>query len=249
MIDIHTHILPNLDDGADSIEEAVAMAELAADSGTRGMVASSHGNLGEYSLRDYFSAFQQLRTAIKEEGISLELYSGMEVYMDENAVSRLKKQELLTLNNTRYVLIEFPFQEELWMANEYLQALQENGYIPVVAHLERYACIQRHPQAAFEWAENGCVLQANKGSFLGSFGNQVRDTAISLLAHNLVHVIASDAHSSGQRNPSMGNIARFLEKTVSERYRDVLLWENPLRILNGREILSPPPVPYRRRRF
>lgn len=247
MIDIHTHILPNLDDGADSIEESLAMAELAADSGTRGIVASSHGNLGGYTLKDYFQAFMNFRKILKEERIPLEVYPGMEVFMDEHAIERLKKEELLTINNTEYVLVEFSFQEHLWVVNEYLQVLLEEGFIPVVAHLERYDCIQNHPQAAYKWAENGCALQVNKGSLLGAFGSKVKEISRSLLAHNLVHVIASDAHSSESRNPSMGNIYRFLDEMVSERYRDVLLWDNPSRILSGKEILSPQPIPFGRR--
>lgn len=245
MIDIHTHILPNLDDGADSMEEAIAMAELAADSGTRGIVASSHGNLGGYTLYEYFKVFQKFRQKLKEEHISLEVYPGMEVFMDEHAVGLLKDEELLTLNGTRYVLVEFDFREELWMADEYLQNLKDEGFIPVVAHPERYVCVQNNPQAAYEWVTRGCILQGNKGSLLGVFGRGVQETSRSLLRHHLFHMLASDAHGSQRRTPAMGDIQRFLEEAVSEEYKDMLLWRNASRILSGRESLLPPPVPYR----
>lgn len=249
MIDIHTHILPGLDDGAASMEEAVAMAELAIDSGIRGIVATSHGNLGGYTLEDYEEAFYSLRRALEKERIPITLYTGMEIFMNHEALELLNQKELLTLNRTSYVLVEFDFQEELWMVNDYLQSLQEEGYIPVIAHVERYDFVQRHLDEVYRWANQGYVLQGNKGSFLGAFGREVKETALSLLRHRLIHVIASDAHGIEGRTPSMGNIYRFLTENVPMQYRDVLLEENPERILRGKEILSPPPVPYRRKRI
>lgn len=245
MIDLHTHILPGIDDGSQSLEESVEMCRIAWESGTRGMAATAHGN-GEKgcSLKSYKDAFRLLIRELKKEEIPLEIYPGMEVYMNEEAVSGLKNGGFLTLNHTSYVLAEFSFDEELWMMDEYLSMLEDAGYCPVIAHAERYAAVQRNPEAVYVWVNKGYAIQVNKGSFLGTFGKRERDTALSLLSHNLVHVIASDTHGLHMRTPNMKKILQFLDKTAGMKYRNLVLRENPGRILMGEEILSFPPRPY-----
>ncbi len=247
MIDLHMHVLPGVDDGAKDIEDALEMCRIASESGVRGIVATSHGNLmPALSAAKYKEAYRFLKQELKNEEIPIRLYIGMEIFMDADAVSQIENSELLTLNGTRYVLVEFDFGEDLWMVNEYIQMLQESGYIPVIAHAERYQFVQAHPEEVFRWVENDCVIQVNKGSLLGAFGKRERETAFSLLQHNLVHVIASDAHGTRKRTPNMTNIVRFLGDTVSPGMRKLLLSENPARILKGQDIMGFPPKPYRR---
>lgn len=246
MFDIHTHILPGIDDGAKSMSDAVAMALMASECGVEGVVASSHGNTGDLTLSAYAHAFAALKEELKKEKIALELYPGMEIYMDHDAIDKLAAGELLTINKSNYVLVEFDFREEVWMVREYLQMLEDAGYLPVIAHAERYAFVQRNPEIVYHWADLGYVIQVNKGSLLGGFGRRERETAISLLEHRLVHVIASDTHGIEARTPSMSHISRFLGDCVSPKYRELLLTENPKRIISGDEILSFPPKPYRR---
>lgn len=250
MIDLHTHILPGIDDGSGNLEESLEMCRIASASGTRGIVATSHGNLesSPLTVEKYKNAYRLLKQELLREDIPIRLYSGMEIFMTGEAAARLDAGELLTLNETRYVLIEFDFHEEHWMAEEYLHMLEDAGYIPVIAHVERYYFIQRNPEIIYDWVQQGYVIQTNKGSLLGAFGKKERDTGISLLEHNLVHVIASDAHGIQRRNPDMTNIRRFLGETVGDKYRNLILSENPARILSGEEILSFPPRPYRRNR-
>lgn len=250
MIDLHTHILPGIDDGSGDLEESLEMCRIASSSGSRGIVATSHGNLGSAPLtaEKYKDAYHLLKQELMKEDIPVRLYSGMEIFMSPDAVVRLQAGELLTLNQTRYVLIEFDFQEEPWMAEEYLHMLEDAGYIPVIAHVERYYFIQKAPEIIYDWAQRGYVIQVNKGSLLGAFGKKERDTAISLLEHNLIHVVASDAHGILRRTPNMTNIFRFLGETAGNKYRNLVLHENPVRILSGEEILSFPPRPYKRNR-
>lgn len=247
MIDLHTHILPGIDDGSQSLEESMEMCRLAWENGTRGMVGTSHGNIKKgTSLREYKDAFRLLTRELKKEEIPMEIYPGMEVFMNEDAVSGLKKGELLTINSTRYVLAEFSFEENLWMINEYLHMLEDAGYFPIIAHAERYASVQRYPEEVYRWGNRGYVIQVNKGSFLGTFGKRERDTALSLLEHNLIHVIASDTHGIHMRTPNMKKILQFLDRAVGMKYRNLVLSENPGRILRGEDIFSFPPRPYRR---
>lgn len=255
MIDLHTHILPGVDDGSRNLEESMEMCRIASACGTRGIVATSHGNLAHgnsgaapLTVQEYKNAYRLLKQELKQENIPVRLYSGMEIFMSADVTARLDAGELLTLNQTRYVLVEFDFQEEAWMAEEYLHMLEDAGYIPVIAHVERYYFIQKSPEIIYDWAQRGYVIQVNKGSLLGAFGKKERDISLSLMEHNLIHVIASDAHGTQRRTPNMRNIVRFLDETVGSKYRSLVLNENPARILSGEEILSFPPRPYRRNR-
>lgn len=246
MFDIHMHILPGLDDGAKTMADSVAMALMAFESGVKGVAATSHGNTKGLTRAAYEQAFAKLKAELEKEKIPLKLYPGMEIFMDHDVMDKLAAGELLTLNQSRYVLAEFDFGEELWMVNDYLQMLRDAGYLPVIAHAERYAFVQKNPEAVYDWAGQGYVIQVNKGSLLGGFGRRERETAISLLEHKLIHVISSDAHGIRERTPSMHNISRFLGDCVSPKYKELLLHENPRRILAGEEVLAFVPKPYRR---
>ena len=250
IIDLHTHILPGIDDGAEDLEESVRMCRIASKSGVCAMAATSHGNLGELSLKKYKEAYQLLYGRLKIEKIPLKLYAGMELFMNEDALKKLEKKELLTLNRTSYVLIDFDFEEELWMVEEYLEQLLDMGYIPVIAHAERYRFVQEHPEAVYRWVmQLECVIQVNKGSFFGAFGKVEQDMAYSLLRHNLVHVVASDTHGSKRRTPDMRLVFEMLGEVKGEKYRDLVLSENPGRILLGKEIAGFLPRPYKRSRY
>ena len=250
IIDLHAHILPGIDDGARNTEEAVRMCQIASAGGVQAIVATSHGNLGELSLTQYKDAYRLLYHELKKNEIPIRLYSGMEIFMNHEAVEKLERKALLTLNRTAYVLVEFDFEEELWMVEEYLEMLLESGYIPVIAHAERYRFVQRHPEAVFRWVvRDSCVIQVNKGSFFGVFGKAEQEMALSLLRHNLVHIVASDTHGSERRTPDMSPIFQFLGEVKGSKYRDMVLSENPGRILLGKEIAGFRPESYRRNRY
>lgn len=165
MIDLHMHILPGIDDGAESFEEALEMAHMAAESDAEGIVATSHGNIGELSAEEYFEAFNRFDEKLKENNVPLVLYPGMEIFMGQGVDKKLSRGELFTVNNTKYVLTEFDFYEDIWRVNFYLELLSDDGYIPIIAHPERYSFIQENPQEVFYWAERGYVTQVNKGVF------------------------------------------------------------------------------------
>ena len=113
MVDLHLHILPGLDDGAEDLETAVRMAKMAAHSGVFHMAATSHGNYYDYTLEEYRESFERLQRELVIRQIPVKLYPGMEIFMDENAGDLLECRELLTLNGTKYVLIEFDFEENV----------------------------------------------------------------------------------------------------------------------------------------
>ena len=177
MVDLHTHILPHLDDGAFDLETSVRMADLAARSGVFHMAATSHGNYYDYTLEEYRENFERLQAELRDREIPVKLYSGMEIFMDEKAADLLDLGELLTLNGTRYVLVEFDFEENVEKVYKYIADLQTRRYNIVLAHPERYLFVQRDPEFAYFLAEQGCALQVNKGSVLGQFGRRCRNLA------------------------------------------------------------------------
>ena len=227
MIDIHAHILPGIDDGAEDMYDTLEMARMAADSGVDKIIATPHCNIpgmyGNYFGREYIDRYESVVRAVRKEKIPI---------------------EIMPLNQSRYILMEFAFDEDPEFADSILKRVEEVGARPVIAHVERYEFIQDYPQIAYRWFRKGYVIQANKGSFLGRFGGGPKRAADSLLRHNLISVIASDAHSPLQRTPYMMDVYEELSREYSENHLDVLFQYNPARICDNQEILRLEPVPY-----
>lgn len=209
MIDIHTHILPGLDDGAADIYDSIEMAALAHEYGTKAIVATPHCNIpgiyGNYFGKEYCRVFKETKEIIQREQPGLLLLAGMEVYTTEDVPELLTDGKIFPINRTRYVLMEFDFAEDPDFADRMLRRVREVRAIPVVAHAERYEFVQDAPEIVWNWKKIGCEIQVNKGSFLGRFGTRARKTAFELLNHNLVTAVASDAHSPVQRTTCMAD--------------------------------------------
>lgn len=237
MIDIHSHILPGVDDGAEDMYDALEMARMAVDSGVTAMVATPHCNIpglfdnyyGEY----YMEVFRELENALKEENIPLKLYAGMEVFLNSRVPKLLTEKKLLTINGSRFMLVEFAFDEEPEYMLKMLKEISSMGIHPIIAHPERYRCVQDDPRIAYRWRRKGYLIQVNKGSLQGRFGRHSYYTAHDLMSHNLISVIASDCHSPFQRTPHILDVYDELSNEYSKQIMDILLRENPLRICNN----------------
>ncbi len=239
MVDLHAHILPGLDDGAQTLEESLEMAALAVASDIRHMAASSHGNFYEYTLEEYREAFSVLENALAQRGIGLKLYPAMEIFLDDAAAGMLRKGSLLTINKTPYVLVEVDFEEHTETVCRRLDLLQQLGYVPVLAHPERYTCVQNDPELGYALAAGGCVMQVNAGSILGAFGTKCREAAMQLLELGCVGLLGTDTHDARHRPPSFDGLDHALGDKYSDKQLHIWLSENPSRILKGRPILKP----------
>ena len=248
MIDIHSHILPGMDDGAADINEALEMAEIAAASGIRGIIATPHCNMpGRYDnyYDDYYKEiFVQTCGAVKRAKIPINLYPGMEVFATEDIVRYLKNGKIITLAESRYLLLEFSFQEDPLWAEGILAQLKEMGIKPVIAHAERYEFVQDNLWIVYQWRRKGYVIQANKGSFLGRFGRRAQETVYQLLNHNLISIVSSDAHGAEYRTPYLLEAYDKMKDNCAGEYRNVLFYQNPDRICANRAILMPQPIPF-----
>lgn len=243
LIDLHCHILPGLDDGAGSLETAVDMALMAWRDGTDVIAATAHccrpDQQGVLSKRLYAGKLQQLHGALQEVGCPLRLVTGMEIFATPELPELLSRKQVISLASTRYMLLEFYFDERPEFMEESLRALTDRGYTPVVAHPERYDAVQRRPELVAEWFRRGYIIQLNKGTILGRLGAGARRTAWWLLRRGLAHVVASDAHSADRRNPSLAHVRDTLGRELSWEYAELLLEENPRRILEDGEITPP----------
>ena len=248
MIDLHIHILPGLDDGSPNLEESMEMAHLAVDCGTDVLVATPHCNMPyryENTYNDHYrQRFHQLEEKLEQEEPSLQLLEGMEIFMTGDVVEKLRSGSLICLNHTRYPLVEFDFEVEESEITYQLDRLLDAGFTPVLAHPERYHCVGRNLDAVYQWYRMGVVIQINKGSVLGRFGRRVQRTVDAILRHRLAVVAASDAHSSEIRTPDLSHLRRVLDWDYGDGCSWLLLEENPMRILQDREILWEDPIPF-----
>ncbi len=237
MIDLHSHILPELDDGARSLRDSIAMARMAVDSGVTVMVATPH--CAHDKTREVQEAWQLLRQALKENRIPLKLLPGMEIFGTMDTAQMLLEGKLFTLNGSRYPLVEFSFHSDGMEETRILRSICKAGFRPVVAHPERYTYVQHSPGLVNRWHRMGCLLQVNRGSLMGRFGRQAQEMAYELVDRGFAAVVASDAHSPRQRTPWMEDVQKRLETEFSSRCARVLLLENPRHILKNEDI---PPV-------
>lgn len=240
MIDIHCHILPGLDDGSDNIEESVRMAKLAVEGGTKTIIVTPHSNIPDsyqnYFSRAYADKFREFNRRLKAENIPLEIFPGHEIFAAGNFVELIKKRRLMPLNNSDYPLVEFAFTEHADSVYEKLRLLVAEGLTPIIAHPERYAFVIEDDFAPFRLKSMGCLLQLNKGSLKGNFGQGAYTVAHSIIENELADFVASDAHSPYLRTPYLADAYEIISEIHSEEYAGLLLNENPAKVLQNKKI-------------
>lgn len=240
LIDLHNHILPHVDDGASSLDESLRMADIAVRSGISHIVCTPHFEGSARSFRtlpDIRQAFTGLKQAIAETGLPLTLSCAAEILCTEQTLSLAADVRLPTLDGKHRLLTEFYFDESPEQINTLLSGLSAQQYVPVIAHPERYHALQRDPRLAEYWFRQGYLLQVNKGSILGAFGDRVQRTAHRLLADGAAHVIATDAHHASARTPDLSALYHWLTGHCPRNYAEILLFRNPRRILEGRPVV------------
>lgn len=240
MTDVHCHILPNLDDGAEGMEDAIAMARIAADCGVRNIIATSHFRGQESELNQlprFVRRLKALKEALDRREIPVQIHPGAEILCLPETVELARQGLLPTLGHSRYVLCEFFFDAPYEYMDSILDGIARSGYRIVVAHPERYEAIIRDPRGAERWFRRGYLIQLNKGSVLGAFGGRVQAVSRWLLDGGLVHMIASDAHSPRKRTTDLSLLRSWLLERYPEGYVRLLLEENPGRLLRDESMV------------
>ena len=239
MTDIHCHILPGFDDGAADMAEALNMIRMAVQCGVTDIAVTPHF-LGQRQslglLNRMMVRYERLVHAVRAEKINIRLYPGAEVLCLPQTVELARDHVLPTLGNTDYVLCEFYFDTPFEEMDAILDGIAAQGYMPVVAHPERYEQIQMDPRGVEVWFRKGFIIQLNKGSILGAFGYRIQKTAEWILNGGLAHVVASDAHSISRRTTDLESVRGYLLEKYPPAYVQVLTQYNPGRVLRGLEM-------------
>jgi len=243
VIDLHTHILPGLDDGAETLEDSIRMAEVAAADGITRLVATPHG--AEWGLQasreDLDARIGELQAALTARGVNVVVHPGLEAYLDPDLVKRVDAGNIFPLNNTRYVLVELPLYGYPRYVDQVFFDLQLKGYYPILAHPERNDGIQKDHRLLERLVERGVLAQLTAGSLLGAWGAAVKRTAQVFVERRLVHTIASDAHTwDGARAPRLSSAVQAAARLIGEEAALAMVERTPEKILAGQEV-SPEP--------
>ena len=242
MIDIHCHILPELDDGSGSFSDSIEMARLAATSGTRCIVATPHCNIpngySNYWTPEIRAAIDRLQQEVRARNIPITFFSGQEIFLASDFLSLLKQGKLIPINSSRYVLVEFSPFENASVALRKLQKMIAEGYVPIVAHPERYSFVHEHEDLVYRMKELGCLVQINKGSIKGRFGRKAMNSAFEILDNYDADFIASDGHSQYSRTPYLADAYEIICEHYSSDYADFLLNDNPQKVLKNEKIYA-----------
>lgn len=230
--DLHTHVLPGVDDGAPTMEYALQMLQNAVASDVTLLAVTPHCN-GPYGDGNYLGKtlqerFLQLQQEAKD--IPVQLVLGGEVRVNEQLPLLLEQGKIPTINGSRYLLTEFSADSSEETIQSALESIRMLGYVPIVAHPERYSAVCKSPQMVMQWLDMGCHLQLTGRSVLGEYGKAVQKTATYLLKQDLVACIASDAHGINIRNNFLLDVYDHLTIRYSRQYAGCLLYENPMRI-------------------
>jgi len=250
VIDLHSHILPGIDDGAPDMAASLAFARAAVAAGTTRIAATPHidsrFNLGP---DDRDAALAQVRTALTEEGIALDVIAGGEIALDRYLDLGPADLDRLRLGDGPFLLLEAPLSSAAGPFDRYLASLLGNGVRMLIAHPERCPDFQRKPERLAELVRAGALAQVTSGSLAGHFGSTVQDAALHMLAAGLVHDICSDSHDAVRRGPDLreGLDAAERELPGAHALADWLAVDVPHAIVTGGPIPPRPPAVLERR--
>ena len=250
MVDIHSHILPALDDGAKTLDESVAMCRLAEDDGITVIVATPHAHDGVHETH----AASKLRQKVDELNETLggrpHVQVGCELRLTHDIVKLVQSGETApTIADGSYVLVEFPHALVPPGSDRALFDLMSCGYRPIIAHPERNLLLMSEPARFYELVEQGVLGQVDAGSLTGQFGKRVQKTARTMLESGLVHIIASDCHNTRSRVPGMSRAVAAAAEMIGDEYAGGMSKDNPLAVVQSQSIpFRPAPVLPRKRR-
>ncbi len=240
MIDIHSHVINEIDDGARSIEESITILKKMSEIGFTHIIATPHYISGsDYTCNNYEKYYRliKLNERMKQQNFPLHLYLGNENFIEPYLLSLLKKNEITTLNGSHYLLVEFPVARPMNDLKEILFFIRSKGYIPIIAHPERYSYFQENPLQLLDYLKMGCLFQGNFSNIVEKYGTKAKKLFIYMLKNNQYHFLASDVHHDNDiLFEEMKKIKKSILKIISEEHFYELTYENPLKVLKDEHI-------------
>lgn len=236
-VDLHCHLLPNIDDGAKDQDQALAMVRLALADGITDIVCTPHHLNGVYmndaqSIKGHCQVLQQ---AIDAAGLGLRLHPGAENHLVPELPKALAEGSALTLaDQGRHVLVELPVMSIPLGTDKVLKSILSQGLTPIIVHPERNDALRRSPEMLGRWVQWGCLGQVTAQSLTGQFGPQVQQAAKAMVAQGIIHCLASDAHRDRRRIPVLSEGHAQLKTWFGQAVADRLTDEVPQKLLAGR---------------
>lgn len=249
MVDIHCHILPNIDDGPTDIEESINMAKTAETNGIKVIIATPHYIECE-GYKNYLynqEILNNLKSELLYRKINIEIFLGNEVFITPSIIKLLDDDKITTINRTRYILIELPMLDIPVYVEQIIFDLKLRELCPIFAHPERNLKIIENPNRLYDFIKKGALTQLNLSSLQKENKNKVSKTAGILLENNMVHFIASDAHSSNKYNLSLRHAFEVMSKYTSKKNLEKLLHENPRKVINNEKLIIDEPTKYKKK--
>ncbi|MDD2628008.1 MAG: hypothetical protein PHR25_01055 [Clostridia bacterium] len=240
MIDIHTHIIFDLDDGSSTIEESIAILKSAYEVGITDIILTPHyidDGKNSYNNDGVEERVTLLKNRMQEEGIDIKIYLGNEVRDYGNIVDILEKTDAKTLADTKYMLVEFPMNNEINYIENSIYELKIRNIVPIIAHPERCYCFTKNYRLIKELAGEGVYFQVNSGSIIGRHGNEAKKIAKKMLKDGLVHFLATDTHSM-KRNGYLDweEVIKLLDKKIGRYMRKKLTIYNQRALLINEDL-------------
>lgn len=236
--DLHSHILYGIDDGSKTIEESIVLLKEMEKAGTKELILTPHyieNSKYNANNRSKEALFRQLKKKVKEAKINIELHLGNEVFFSNNMIELIQKGEVKTLNKSKYLLFEFPMTRFYNNSLEVINQLVSKGYIPILAHPERYTEFQKNPNLVIEYLKSGVLLQGNFTSLFGKYGRHSRKILKLYLKNKWITFLGSDVHHEvAYDNKKLEKM--LLKITKDKEYTEELLCKNFDKVINNEDI-------------
>lgn len=243
MIDFHTHILPNVDDGSRDIQETLTLLKEAKETGFDTVILTSHyiQNHFEVNVENRTKLLKSIKHMLEENKIGIDLILGNEMYFSSFINEFIKSNEACSINNTKYVLFELPFNIKPNNLYDVIYSILQNKFVPILAHPERYGFVWENPNLVKDLIEKGVLIQSNYGSFIGQYGKKAQILIKKLLKSDMIHFLGTDAHRRGTIYLRMPEILTKIEKYIGKEKLETLTKTNPKLVLENKdiEILEP----------
>ena len=242
MTDIHTHIVPNIDDGAESLSESFEMIRVARGCGTRTIVLTPHfpyftREVARGDFEKHISAVSDFVGLSQKEFPDMRFLSGAEILCDRRVFDLLSQELIIPIGSGNRVLVEFSVSEKFGFMTEVLSEFFKKEFVPVLAHVERYECLQLHPERVRTLRKLGCVVCVNAESICGIGSSDEIGFSDWMLRHALVDVVASDCHGIYARSPDLSEVHLEISLRFSGDYASILTEDNPRRITENKNVL------------
>lgn len=237
-IDIHCHIMPGVDDGAKNLETSLEMLRIASGNNINHIILTPHHKPMHHNVSyDHNLVYTRgLQEAAHKAGIEVKLYPGNEVYYSDETFSDLEEDRVRTLADSDYCLVEFHPTNPYKAIHNAVYQVQAAGFIPIIAHVERYSDVVSHPAYVEDLIEMGSCIQINASSVMGKYGFGIRYFTKKLLKKHLVHFVATDAHDTGSRAPKLLECRNYISGKYGEEYADRLFYHNPMCVIQNEVI-------------